>query len=40
MAYKTQMTGMRGVYLVASELSRLGFIAIIAGRERWVWSDE
>jgi hypothetical protein len=26
MAYKTQMTGMRGVYLVASELSRLGFI--------------
>jgi hypothetical protein len=29
MAYKTQVTGMRGVYLVASELSRLGFIAII-----------
>lgn len=26
MAYKTQMTGMRGVYLVAAELSRLGFI--------------
>jgi hypothetical protein len=26
MAYKTQMTGMLGVYLVAAELSRLGFI--------------
>ena len=26
MAYKTQMTGMRGVYLVAAELSKLGFI--------------
>lgn len=26
MASKAQMTGMRGVYLVASELSRLGFI--------------
>ncbi|MCK4646614.1 MAG: hypothetical protein KAU46_10200 [Candidatus Aminicenantes bacterium] len=27
MASKGQLTGMRGVYLVASELSRLGFIA-------------
>lgn len=27
MASKQQLTGMRGVYLVASELSRLGFIA-------------
>lgn len=27
MASKGQMTGMRGVYLTASELSRLGFIA-------------
>ena len=27
MASKGQMTGMRGVYLVAAELSRLGFIA-------------
>ena len=27
MALKGQLTGMRGVYLVASELSRLGFIA-------------
>jgi len=26
MASKAQMTGMRGVYLVAAELSRLGFI--------------
>lgn len=27
MASKSQLTGMRGVYLVAAELSRLGFIA-------------
>ena len=27
MASKNQLTGMRGVYLVAAELSRLGFIA-------------
>ncbi len=27
MASRQQLTGMRGVYLVASELSRLGFIA-------------
>ncbi len=27
MAYAQQLTGMRGVYLVAAELSRLGFIA-------------
>ncbi len=27
MASRSQLTGMRGVYLVASELSRLGFIA-------------
>lgn len=27
MASKAQLTGMRGVYLVAAELSRLGFIA-------------
>jgi hypothetical protein len=27
MILKTQLTGMRGVYLVAAELSRIGFIA-------------
>lgn len=32
MASKQQMTGMRGVYLAAAELSRLGFIASPASR--------
>jgi len=32
MILKTQLTGMRGVYLVAAELSRLGFIASTTSR--------
>lgn len=32
MASKNQLTGMRGVYLVASELSKLGFIASTTSR--------
>ena len=32
MILKTQLTGMRGVYLIAAELSRLGFIASSTSR--------
>ena len=32
MASKSQMTGMQGVYLVAAELTRLGFIVSVTSR--------
>jgi len=35
MASKGQMTGMRGVYLVAAELTRLGFITSPTSRSAW-----
>ena len=35
MTSKGQMTGMRGVYLVAAELARLGFVASPTSRSAW-----